>query len=307
VKILVVGSAIVDLIARPTARAASDTSNDAEIGWSAGGAGRNVAENLVRLGASVTFVTDVADDPLGRFLIDSLRQVSAEAAHGATASLDVRVCRSERTGIYLAILDADGGLDTGYCQTGTEAITLADIEAVLPDLATFDGAVIDANLNPTTIAGLADRCRVEGVPFALETVARERSRRVAAALPGCALIKPDRGEAEVLTGRPCVTADDAVGCANALVRQGAQQAIISLGPDGLVFADAKRHLALPPAPASVVDVTGAGDALFATAFLGLLRGMSQEQYLTAGLRAAALTCAWTGAVTPRLTRAIFES
>lgn len=305
-KVLVVGSAIVDLIARPTARTASDTSNDAEIGWSAGGAGRNVAENLVRLGASVTFVTDVADDPLGRFLIDSLSLVSGDAPLGAPSLIDVRVCRRERTGVYLAILDAAGGLDRGYCQTGTEAISMAEIDAVLPDLASFDGAVIDANLNPTTIAALAERCRAADVPYALETVARERSRRVADAVRGCALIKPDRGEAEVLTGRSCVTVDEAAACAGALVGQGARHVVVSLGPDGLVFADAERRLALPAAPTSVVDVTGAGDALFATVFLGLLRRMALEQYLAAGLRAAALTCAWPGAVTPHLTEAVFE-
>lgn len=50
------GAAIVDLLARPLAEPAQDSSNDADIRQGAVGAGRNVAENLRRLGCEVTLV-----------------------------------------------------------------------------------------------------------------------------------------------------------------------------------------------------------------------------------------------------------
>ena len=77
-KLLVVGAAIVDLVVRPTSTILGDTSNEAAIAWNAGGTGRNVAENLARLGASVTFVTDAADDVPGRFLLENLQNLGID-------------------------------------------------------------------------------------------------------------------------------------------------------------------------------------------------------------------------------------
>jgi pseudouridine kinase len=289
-RVVVVGSAIVDVIARPASIVRGDTSNEAGITLSAGGAGRNVAESLARLGASVTLVTDLADDVPGRFLLENMRGLG----------LEVRLCGRERTGIYLAVLDPEGGLDRGFCQTGTEHVGVAEVDAVLPDLDAFDGAVIDANLGAGVIEALAARCRRAGLPYALETVAHERSLRVAGAIPGCAFIKPDRGEAEALTGRPCGNAAEALACAEDLVARGARRVVVSLGPDGLVFAGDGQPALLPALPTAVADVTGAGDAMLSAAFLGLLRGMPPARYLEAGRRAAALACAWRGAVSPAL-------
>lgn len=295
-RIAVVGSSIVDLIARPTSTIQRDSSNEAVITWSAGGAGRNVAENLSRLGAEVTFVTDVGDDVLGRFLLADLRNLG----------IDVRVARTERTGVYIAVLDKEGELDRGFCQTGTERIGVEEINAVLPDLESFEGAVIDANLNAEAVDALAARCRLAAVPYALETAAHERSRRVARAVPGCAFIKPDRGEASALAGRPCETVDEALSCAESLLARGAMRVAVSLGPDGLVFAEDSARVHLPALRTTVADVTGAGDALLSASFLGLLRGLPPARYLEAGLRAAALTCEWRGAVNPALTARVFD-
>jgi len=181
VKLLVVGGSLVDIVARATGPVVADASNEAEIRWGAGGAGRNVAENLARLGAQVTLATDLADDLPGRFLRENM----------AACGIDVRVAAHVRTGLYLAILDADGTLGKGYCQTGTELVRLDEYLAVLPDLASFDGVALDTNLSEEALAGLAQRCREVRVPFALQTVASERARRALSAIPGCVLVKPN--------------------------------------------------------------------------------------------------------------------
>src|SRR4029079_2266356 len=117
------------------------------IRWAAGGAARNVAENLRRLGLDVTLVTSLGVDPAGQFLLDTL----------AVSGLDVRLAPRGHTGIYLALLHPDGGLDRGYCQTGSEHVSLEDWLSVLPDLSEFHGAVLDANIGETALAGLALR------------------------------------------------------------------------------------------------------------------------------------------------------
>lgn len=296
-KLLVIGSAIVDFVARPTSTVAKGTSNEGQIQLGAGGAGRNVAENLTRLGCEVTLVTDLAEDFLGRFLLENLRELRIET----------RLARQERTGLYLALLQPDGSLERGFCQTGTEAVTAEEVLAVLPDLDTYAGVVLDANLSAPCLEALAQCCRLRGIPYALETVAHERCLRVRGALAGCALIKPDRSEAHALTGLPCRTRTEAMVCARELRRQGANTVIVSLSEDGLHTEAPGYSGHLNPVPTRVVDVTGAGDALFATAFVGLLRGLPLPQVLDAARRAAAKVCACSQAVSPDLDPSVFSA
>ena len=295
-RLLVVGSCIVDFIARPTSRVQADASNEGDILWGAGGAGRNVAENLTRLGARVTLVTDAGDDFLGRFLLDGLSRLGIET----------RLARKERTGVYIALLQPDGSLEKGFCANGTPLVRTEEAMAVLRDLGSFQGAVLDANLNARTINGLAAALREAGIPYALETVSPERSRHVLPAISGCAFLKPDRGEATALTGLPCGTVDEACACARALLAQGARRAMVSLGPEGFVYADAQTERRLRAAPATVRDVTGAGDALFTAVFYGFLQGLPLDKVLEAGRRAAALACATAGAVSPSLGPGVFH-
>ena len=295
-RIAVVGSAILDVVARPTSRVERESSNEGEVRMGAGGAGRNVAENLARLGCRVSLVTDLADDFPGRFLLDNLRGLGIE----------VRLSGRGRTGVYLALLDHDGNLDRGFCSTGTEGVSPDEALAALPDLADFQGAVIDANLSEAAVAALAERCRRLRVPFAVETVAHERARRALPAIPGCVLIKPDRCEAKALTGLPCGTRAEAAECARRLRSMGAGMAIVSLGADGFHFEHPGFSGCVAAAPARVADVTGAGDALFAAAFAALLKGLPPRLAAEAGRRAAALTVASPSAVSPEITPELLD-
>ncbi len=290
-RVLVLGGCIVDLLAHPRGPVKADTSNEAEIRWAAGGAARNVAETLRRLGGEVTLITDLGDDPPGRFLLDDL----------ARLGIEVRLAERRRTGIYLAVLHPDGGLDRGFCQTGTELIPLDAWLAVLPPLSGFDGATLDANLGEDALAGLAARFREADLPYALDPVADQRARRLLPALSGCALVKPDRTEAGVLTGLPCGNPAEGLACARRLREMGARRALVSLGPEGFCFAGPEGERVLPAAGTEVVDVTGAGDALFAVAFAGILRGLSLDACLLAARRAATLACAAPTPVSASLT------
>lgn len=78
-------------------------------------------------------------------------------------------------------------------------------------------APLDANLSAGVVETLADGCRRADVPYALDPSAHERCTRIAAAIPGCDLVKPDRPEAAALTGLRCDTSAEAGTCAEALM------------------------------------------------------------------------------------------
>ncbi len=194
-RIVVVGSSILDVVARPTSRVARDTSNEGVVtrGRAARGA---TAENLARLGCRGTLVTDLGDDFAGRFLLDNIRELGIEA----------RLSARSRTGVYLALPQRRRLPRPGFLRHRHGGhLAVRWMLNALPDLQDFHGAVIDANLSETAVAALAERCRRLKVPYAVESVAHERPGRALPAIPGCVLIKPDRAEARTLTGLPCDT------------------------------------------------------------------------------------------------------
>src|SRR3954469_20320732 len=97
--VVVVGGANVDVKARTAAPLVAATSNPGTVVRTPGGVGRNVAENLSRLGSRVALVSVVGSAPDGDWLL----------AETSAAGVDVTaVLRGGATGRYVAVLDADG-------------------------------------------------------------------------------------------------------------------------------------------------------------------------------------------------------
>ncbi|MCA3574619.1 MAG: carbohydrate kinase, partial [Aestuariivirga sp.] len=61
-RVIVIGGANVDIKGRSSGPFVQGTSNPGEVTVSAGGVGRNIAENLSRLGVSVSLFTALGDD-----------------------------------------------------------------------------------------------------------------------------------------------------------------------------------------------------------------------------------------------------
>jgi sugar/nucleoside kinase (ribokinase family) len=75
-------------------------------------------------------------------------------------------------------------------------------------------------------------------------------------VPETALLKCNRAEAQLLTGR-----DDPAAGAQALLELGARSVVVTLGADGALLRGAGGDRDVPGVAASPVDTTGAGDAV----------------------------------------------
>ncbi|MFI2707875.1 PfkB family carbohydrate kinase, partial [Nocardioides sp. CER28] len=130
-EVLVIGGANVDLKARSAAPVVAATSNPGSASLTPGGVGRNIAENLARLGTATTLLTAIGPDALGDDLL------AATAAAGVGVSL---VRRSEvGTGTYTAVLDDGGELVVAVADmAAVESLTPAHITAVRERIAAAD-------------------------------------------------------------------------------------------------------------------------------------------------------------------------
>jgi pseudouridine kinase len=133
-------------------------------------------------------------------------------------------------------------------------------------------------------------------------VSEPKMQRLPASLHGVRLLILNAGELAARAGRPLDSDADLAQACREVQAQGAQDVIVTLGARGVLYTcpnGTVEHLAAPPA--SVVDVTGAGDA-FAAAVVLSLHGGANDLALACrrGLQLAAMTIACRETVCPQL-------
>lgn len=80
-KILVIGQVNIDIVARPYKEIVLYDKNPGQAKFSYGGVGRNICENLARLGLHPTFLTIVGDDEFGSNAIKNLEKLNVKTKY----------------------------------------------------------------------------------------------------------------------------------------------------------------------------------------------------------------------------------
>ncbi|KIL41261.1 hypothetical protein SD70_08410 [Gordoniibacillus kamchatkensis] len=272
-------------------------SNPAAIAHSCGGVARNIAENLGRLGSAVSLITLVGNDNEGKWLLAETK------TYGVDVSQAIELPNA-RTGTYTAILDDRNDMIAAVADMQIyDSFSTDMLQSKWPHIAAGERIVADTNLPAELIRYLVERCRDDSRSLCINTVSAAKTTRLPEDLRGVDMIFCNRHEAGALAGIPV---EDQDGCKDAWKRisaRGVRKIVITLGEQGLFWAEADNDADTEADPASeagrygyvrphkvnVVDVTGAGDALMAGVIFGLAQG---EPFATAcrlGTAAAALT------------------
>lgn len=277
--IAVVGGANIDIGGRSLAPLRSGDSNPGIIRSVLGGVGRNIAHNLALLGVPVRLVTALGGDDGARRITESC------AALGIDLSGTLRIPEAA-TGTYLYIDGPDGDMALAMNDMAVfERLTPAYLETVLPLLNAAAPVVIDANLPADSIAFLAERCTA---PLYGDTVSAAKAGKFAPVLGRFHTLKPNRMEAELLSGIPITDRESLFAAADALLGTGLRRVFISLGADGVLAADRAQKLLLKNPPARLVNATGCGDAFMAALAFAAAEGADLAESAKLGLAAAAL-------------------
>ncbi len=290
---VVIGGANVDLKARSKERATAHTSNPGHGSIAPGGVGRNIAENIARLGDRVHLISVVGRDPMGDNLID----------HTAAAGVRVEhVARTDRaTGTYTAVIDVDGEL----------IVAIADMESMVelgPEqlnsardvIAAAGVLVLDGNLSPDAFDYALDLS--VGVRTIFEPVSVPKATGLKELVDSrIYAVTPNRDELGALTDLPTRTNRQVIAAAKALHARGVELVWVRLGKRGSLLSTEDRTVDLPVVPTVVDEVTGAGDSMLGAFCHVLLQGGTPEDAARFGHAAAALTIASPHTVRPDLT------
>jgi pseudouridine kinase len=261
---------------------------------SAGGVGRNLAENLARLGLLTRLAADVGADAIGEQLL----------AHTAAAGVDVQACRrlvDQRTARFVALLDPDGELRMSVNDMAIQqACDPGRVRDLMPWLAGAGTVLMDANLRADALEAVAQGLPNQ-VPLVADAVSAAKCSRLEPVLHRLELLKLDRAEAGVLTGRTCESEAGCLAAARELAERGVARVLISRGAQGCVWHHAGHGEGSEPARSvAVVGTSGAGDALLAGVLAMLVRGADLGAAVRFGQRCAALTLQITAACHPGL-------
>jgi len=304
VEVVVVGGANMDLHARADRPVEPGTSTPGTSALSPGGVGRNIAENLARLGVGVALVSVVGDDPIGDDVIGHTEDAGVDCSH-------VRRRGGVRTGTYNAILDVDGELVAAVADmAATDEVSPLVVEAARELMTNARAVIVDGNVPAPTVGLALDMARAAGIPAAFDPVSVAKAERVADQITperAIFLVTPNLAELAALTGLPTGTDAEVRKAVQQLHERGVDTVWTKLGARGSVLSFAGGYEHLPALPGPVVDVTGAGDAMLAGFGRELLHGAEPLAAARYGHAAAALTLATDDTVRPDLTDALVRS
>jgi len=296
--ITVIGGANIDIQGYPFAELLPADSNPGRVTVSYGGVGRNIAENLARLGLHTRLISAFGTDAFSAGIRDNLM------ALGVDISVSM-VFERESASVYLCTLDRARNLSVAIADMRTiERMSPEWIDTHLQAITGSALCVVDANVSRETlerIAALGSR-----VQLLLDPVSERKAARAAGVAGSFQVVKANVREAEVLSG---VEISDDAGlrrAADALHRRGTRLVFISLGRRGLYFSgDGLRGFAAAPA-GEVRNVSGAGDASSAAIAWGIVRGLEPAQLGRAAVAAAALTIGVEETVNPRMSAEMLQ-
>lgn len=278
--VAVVGGANTDVGGISDAPLVARDSNPGHVRISPGGVGRNIAENLARLGVGVHLITAFGGDQMSRELQQSCRDAGVDVAGSLTAP-------GLPGAVYVSLMDEGGDMALALSDMRPlDELTPVALAMRAHILDAAELIVADTNLPSETIVWLAENT---DVPIALDAVSVAKASRARPVLSCLHTLKASAAEAGVLLGREVRNRDHALEAARELVSIGVTQVFVTSGAFGAAWADASGsgHLAAPKI-AEVSNVTGAGDAFAAGVAYATLEGWPALRAAAFGSACAAM-------------------
>lgn len=288
--VVVIGGANMDIKARSFTPAVGATSNPGATRFTPGGVGRNIAENLSRLGTRTHLITAIGNDSLGDTLLRETSDAGVDVTHVLRANTT--------TGTYTAVLDTNGELVISVADMAASAELLPQhVDRARDLIAGADLVVLDGNLAGPTMSFAVGLATNAAARIIIEPVSVAKGAALAA-VPGVIdidhplyLITPNRDELAAMTNLPATTASEIQAAVTQLHSRGIENVWVRLGATGSIISGPQGTSHLPAFATDVVDVTGAGDSLLAGFCHALLQGADITDAARFGHATATLTIA----------------
>jgi pseudouridine kinase len=264
--VCVIGGSNIDIEGYSNQKLLLGDSNPGVVKTSLGGVGRNIAENLTRLGIETKFLSVVGDDAHGKRVLDHAKAIGLDME-------DVLIA-DEPTSTYLSVLDETRDMHVGIAYM--DILHRLDITYIQKHADIIENAafcVVDTNL-PEILAYLVTSY---DIPFVLDTVSASKAVKAKHLLGHFHTIKPNKLEAESLSGISIQTEKDLQQAGRYFMDQGVQNTFITMGAEGVYYKTEESEGIIISPEIGMVSASGAGDAFVAGLVYGLCKKKEVEE------------------------------
>jgi len=290
-KIVVIGAMNLDILAKADPLHLHDSSIGS-IQTSYGGVGRNIAENIARLGIPVHLCSVIGDDAFGVSILAHAKDVGIDVSF-------VDVVNSKRTSTYLAVSNREDMVVGVNDMDITNSMNKSWADKHLQHLQQFDVVVIEPNIPQDTLAYLIES--LEKKHIIVDPVSAAKSSRLLPSLPNISVLKCNAMELRELS-----KVDNVKEGINDLLSQGVKRVIVTQGKNDIYEATNDSFHEYTPSLTEIVNVTGAGDAFTAGITAGLALDYTSDQQIKLAMRMSRMALQSLSTVSEQITHELLK-
>ncbi len=290
--VTVIGGANVDIQGFSLDKLKLNDSNPGKVKVSAGGVGRNIAENLSRLGIRTKLISAFGDDLYGEKISDECR----------AAGIDIDNClilKNISSSTYLSVLDENGDMKVAISDMNIiDFLNIDFIKTKAHIIENSSAIIIDTNLSQEVIEYLLNNYKNK--TFFIDTVSTTKARKVKDLIGYFHTIKPNIYETEELTGIKIVENKDIEAATEILLNKGVKRVFITLGERGVLYRDKLTKKFVKPPTVKVLNATGAGDAFMAGLVYGYINDLEIQDTIQFSMYASEMALSHENTINPNI-------
>lgn len=266
-KVLVIGAQNIDIFAQTKSDYILHDSNPAKITMAFGGVGRNIAENLCRLGNEVHFISVFADDHLSISALGSLEKMGINTSNSLFLA-------NQSNSVYLGILNPDNDLFLGLHDMAIlEELNRDFLQSKTSFISEFDMIVIDNNLSSDALDYLLNSFSEKTI--VMDAVSAIKAVKLIPYLDKISILKLNQIELNALS-----LANDKSSQIEELHKKGAKILLITHQERDVIMSKQEGKIDKKPLKMeTMVNATGAGDAFLSGFVHGILHGLNDNDKL----------------------------
>ena len=290
--VTVIGGSNIDIQGFSQKKLIQRDSNPGNIMISVGGVGRNIADNLSKLQVNTNLISAVGKDIYGDKILKELRL-------SGIGTENILISDKNSTSTYLSVLDNDGDMNIGLSDMKIfEEITPEFIYENIGIINNSKILVLDTNLSKQTIDFIVNKNKDKDI--IIDTVSTTKAKKISDILGEFHTLKPNKYEAEVLSGMKITNDIDLKKVGNYFIKKGVKNIIITLGKDGIYYQNNNESGFIKGRDVEVVNATGAGDAFTASIIYSYMRKFNLEFSIKFSMAASILALSHKNTINPNM-------
>lgn len=272
--------------------------NPGVISVSYSGTGRNIAENLGRMGASAALIAAVGDDFAGKGAKSELAAAGVNTDH-------VYLVEGQNTAMNIAVFNIIGDMDFAVDNTDVyQCLKKEQIDKAMDCIENAKLVCVDGSLSEELLRYLAETVKC---PLLFDPHTEEDAVKAKSFIGRFHTVKPNRAEASAICGMEIFSEDQLMAAGQWFADQGVKRTFITLSGGGVYYKEGiKEGIIRPDEVLSFINEEGAGAAFSAAILDGTLQDMNVEALAAYGMKAAAIAMECREAVNPNMSREKLE-